>query len=60
MESEAQRRERCPGKDDPEERCPRHPKDCICWTVDLDRPIGKLPWYLRLTAAVRTAGDRHD
>lgn len=21
----------CEGADDPEERCPRHPKDCTCW-----------------------------
>jgi hypothetical protein len=28
----------CPGADDPEERCPREPKDCICWEVDLDHP----------------------
>jgi hypothetical protein len=27
----------CPGRDDPEERCPRHPDDCTCWQVDLDK-----------------------
>lgn len=21
----------CEGFDDPEERCPRHPRDCTCW-----------------------------
>ncbi|MFC3724437.1 hypothetical protein [Neoaquamicrobium sediminum] len=21
----------CEGQDDPEERCPRHPDDCVCW-----------------------------
>jgi hypothetical protein len=21
----------CPGWDDPEDRCPRHPRDCVCW-----------------------------
>lgn len=21
----------CSGADDPEDRCPRHPKDCVCW-----------------------------
>ena len=21
----------CEGADDPDERCPRHPRDCICW-----------------------------
>jgi len=28
----------CEGADDPEERCPRHPKDCRCWQVDLNHP----------------------
>lgn len=31
----------CPGADDPEERCPKHPKDCTCWQVDLDHPTVK-------------------
>lgn len=21
----------CSGRDDPDERCPRHPNDCVCW-----------------------------
>lgn len=29
----------CPGADDPEERCPRHPRDCSCWQVDFDHPM---------------------
>ena len=34
------RRELCEGYDDPEERCPRHPDDCICWKgrVAPDKP----------------------
>ena len=23
----------CEGSDDPEERCPRHPDDCVCWKI---------------------------
>lgn len=29
----------CPGADDPEERCPRHPDDCACWEIDMDHPM---------------------
>ena len=28
----------CEGADDPEERCPRHPRDCVCWKVDMNHP----------------------
>lgn len=31
----------CPGADDPEERCPRHPSECTCWQVDNDHPSRK-------------------
>jgi hypothetical protein len=27
----------CIGSDDPEERCPRHPDECTCWQVDLNK-----------------------
>lgn len=30
--------DKCPGADDPEERCPRHPSECTCWNVDLWHP----------------------
>ena len=29
---------KCEGADDPEERCPRHPRDCKCWQVDFNHP----------------------
>lgn len=29
----------CPGADDPQERCPRHPSECKCWQIDLDHPM---------------------
>lgn len=25
--------DQCEGSDDPEERCPRHPDDCVCWKI---------------------------
>ncbi|TDX72630.1 hypothetical protein EDE05_12851 [Neorhizobium sp. R1-B] len=28
----------CEGFDDPEERCPRHPNDCLCWDVRAPSP----------------------
>jgi len=28
----------CPGADDPEERCPKHPSECTYWEVDEDHP----------------------
>ena len=31
----------CEGADDPEERCPRHPRDCVCWKIDPARPTKK-------------------
>lgn len=31
----------CPGADDPEERCPRHPSECTCWQIDTDHPMMK-------------------
>lgn len=32
----SERMEPCAGADDPEERCPRHPRDCTCWQIDVD------------------------
>lgn len=31
----------CPGFDDPEERCPRDPRDCVCWKIDPSQPTTK-------------------
>ncbi len=33
----------CPGADDPEERCPKHPSECTCWTVDGDHTLSASP-----------------
>jgi hypothetical protein len=32
----------CPGFDDPEERCPRDPKDCVCWDAPRPSPLSMI------------------
>ncbi|NTG48631.1 hypothetical protein G6M04_14655 [Agrobacterium rhizogenes] len=46
----------CPGADDPEERCPKHPSECTCWEVDNDHPARKLA----LSQASPSDAERHE
>lgn len=39
----AKLRETCEGFDEPDERCPRHPSECVCWEVhELGRILVKM------------------
>lgn len=50
--------EECEGADDPEERCPRHPKDCTCWQVDNDHPSRKgIPPVDQMSMALKKADE---
>jgi hypothetical protein len=33
QKADAQRPAACEDVDDPDERCPRHPDDCVCWKL---------------------------
>jgi hypothetical protein len=35
---------RCEGRDDPEDRCPMNPRQCVCWYVH----SSKRPWWKKL------------
>lgn len=31
----------CEGVEDPDDRCPRNPRDCVCWKIDPEHPTNE-------------------